>query len=151
MTNIESFQLLAGGTLDLLGSRQKAFPLQLLAGELAGTADGLSLLARLALGGLFVMATKFHFPENALALHFFLEGLERLIDVVVANNYLHEQTFVFEFPNIDSDAGCPWRTPTSSRGDRPLKLGGWITELRDCREGRAKQLETSPFSEASID
>jgi len=99
--------VLARGTLDLLGRREKAFPLQLLAGELAGTADGLSLLARLALGGLLIMATQFHFPENALALHFFLEGLERLIDVVVANNYLHEQTFVFEFPNyVRHDAGC---------------------------------------------
>jgi hypothetical protein len=42
------------------------------------------------------MAAKLHFPENALALHLFLEGLKRLVDIVVANNYLHEQTFVFE-------------------------------------------------------
>src|SRR5687768_15610096 len=87
---------LARRALDLLGRGEKAFPLQLLAGELAGAADGLGLLARLALGGLFIMAAQFHFPEDALALHFLLEGLERLVDVVVANDYLHEQTFVFE-------------------------------------------------------
>jgi hypothetical protein len=40
------------------------------------------------------MAAKLHFPENALALHLLLEGLERLIDIVVANDYLHEQTFI---------------------------------------------------------
>jgi len=35
------------------------------------------------------MAAKLHFAENSLALHFLLEGLEGLIDIVVANEYLH--------------------------------------------------------------
>jgi hypothetical protein len=36
------------------------------------------------------MTAELHLAENALALHFFLEGFERLIDVVVANDNLHE-------------------------------------------------------------
>jgi hypothetical protein len=109
---------LAGGALDFLGSRQKAFALQFLAGELAGTADCLGLLARLALRGLFIMATKLHFPENALALHLLLEGLERLIDVIVANNYLHEQTFI-----------C------ATKGQSPFKMAGGISEVPRDVEG----------------
>jgi hypothetical protein len=30
-----------------------------------------------------------HLPEQALALHLLFEGLQRLIDIVVANEYLH--------------------------------------------------------------
>jgi hypothetical protein len=88
----------AGRSLDFFGGRQQALALQFLAGELAGTADGFGLFARPALGGFFVVAAQLHFPENTLALHLLLEGLERLIDVVVANNYLHEQTFVWGQP-----------------------------------------------------
>ena len=36
------------------------------------------------------MAAKLHLAENALALHLFLEGLQSLVDVVVANDNLHE-------------------------------------------------------------
>jgi hypothetical protein len=75
---------------DLLGGREQAFALQALTGQLAGAADGFRLLAGLLLGGLFVMAAELHLAENALALHLFLEGLERLIDVIVANDNLHE-------------------------------------------------------------
>jgi hypothetical protein len=90
-------QALTGGALDLLGGWKQTFPLQLLAGELAGPANGLGLFAGFPLRGLFIVPAQLHFPENALALHLFLEGFQRLIDVVVANNYLHEQTFVFEW------------------------------------------------------
>jgi hypothetical protein len=69
--------------------RQKALALHLLAGELAGAADGLGFLARALLGGLFVMAAKLHLAENALALHLLLERLQGLIDIIVANENLH--------------------------------------------------------------
>jgi hypothetical protein len=36
------------------------------------------------------VAAKLHFAENALALHLLLQRLEGLIDVVVANENLHE-------------------------------------------------------------
>jgi hypothetical protein len=69
--------------------RQQAFALQLLAGELAGPANRLGLLARLLFRRLFVMTAKLHLAENALALHLFLERLESLIDVIIANENLH--------------------------------------------------------------
>jgi hypothetical protein len=35
------------------------------------------------------MLLELHFAENAFALQFFLQGAERLIDIVVANTNLH--------------------------------------------------------------
>ena len=35
------------------------------------------------------MAAELHLAENALALHFLLQRLEGLINIVVANEYLH--------------------------------------------------------------
>jgi hypothetical protein len=64
------------------------------------------------------MAAKLHFPENALALHLLLEDLERLIDVVVANNYLHEQTFI-----------C------ATKGRSLFKMAGGISEVPRDVEG----------------
>jgi hypothetical protein len=78
----------ATGSLGL--DRQKAFALQLLAGELAGAADGFGLLAGALLGRLLVMATQLHFAEDAFTLHLLLQRLKSLIDVVVANENLHE-------------------------------------------------------------
>src|SRR5581483_6338049 len=79
----------AGARNDLGLHRQQAFTLQLLAGELAGPADRFRPLAGFLFGGLFVMAAKLHLAENALALHLFLERLEGLVDVIVANEHLH--------------------------------------------------------------
>ena len=36
------------------------------------------------------MAAKLHLAEDALALHFFLERLQGLIDIVVTDDDLHE-------------------------------------------------------------
>ena len=35
------------------------------------------------------MSAELHFSENTLTLHFLLQRFEGLIDVVVANEYLH--------------------------------------------------------------
>src|SRR4029079_14439550 len=79
----------SAGPGDGLGlHRQQPFALQPLAGELARTANGCSLFARLLLGGFFVMAAELHLAENALALHLLLERLEGLIDIVVADENL---------------------------------------------------------------
>src|SRR5262249_15197546 len=69
--------------------RQQAFALHALARELARPADRFRLLARLFLGGFFVVAAKLHLAENALALHLLLQRLEGLIDVVVTDENLH--------------------------------------------------------------
>jgi hypothetical protein len=84
-------QLLAleSGTLRLDRRGQQALALELLAGELAGAANGLGLLTRLLLGGLLVMAAELHLAENTLALQLLLESAESLIDIIVANENLH--------------------------------------------------------------
>src|SRR5262245_11821947 len=68
---------------------QQAFALRALARQLARTANGFRLLARLLLGGLFVVAAELHLAENALALHLLLQRLEGLVDIVVADENLH--------------------------------------------------------------
>src|SRR6185437_8360740 len=69
-------------------ARQQAFALQALALELAIAADGFGAFARALLARLLVMAPKLHLAENAFALHLLLQRLQRLVDVVVANDDL---------------------------------------------------------------
>ena len=73
----------------------EAFALQTLALELARPAHRFGLLPRLALGGLFVGLAELHFTEDAFALHLLLQGLERLIDVVVADDDLNQGRLLF--------------------------------------------------------
>src|SRR5262245_25439986 len=74
--------------------RQQAFALHLLARELAGPADRFRLFPRLLFRWFFVMAAELHLAENALALHLLFERLQGLVDVVVANENLHDCSFV---------------------------------------------------------
>src|SRR5947207_11242616 len=74
-----------------LGRGDQAFALGAFAGELARPAHCLTLLAGFALGWLLVVALALQLAENALPLQFLLEHLERLIDVVVADEHLHFQ------------------------------------------------------------
>ena len=62
---------------------------QALAFQLARTANGFGLFTSLFLGGLFKVAAQFHFAKDTFALHFFLQSLQSLIDVVVANDNLY--------------------------------------------------------------
>src|SRR5712672_1388059 len=78
----------SGDDLRLAG--KEAFALRALAGQFAGPADRFRLFPRLLGGGLFVMSAELHLAEDALALHLFLERLEGLVDVVVANENLHD-------------------------------------------------------------
>jgi len=68
--------------------RKQAFALHLLARELTGPADRLRFFPRLSFRWFFVMTAELHLAENALALHLFLERLEGLVDVVVAEKAL---------------------------------------------------------------
>jgi hypothetical protein len=61
-------------------------------GELAGAAHGFRLLAGALLGGLFVVHVPLHLAERAFALHLLLQRLQRLVDVVVANENLDDDT-----------------------------------------------------------
>jgi hypothetical protein len=67
----------------------EAFALQALASQLANAANGFCLFASALLRRLFVVVAHFHFTEDAFALHLFLESAERLVNVVVADKYLH--------------------------------------------------------------
>ena len=63
-------------------------PVHALALQLAIAADGLGPLAGALLGGLLIGAAQLHLPEDAFTLHLLLEGLEGLVDVVVADDDL---------------------------------------------------------------
>ena len=67
---------------------QTAFALRTLAGQLAGAANGFGLLTGLLLGRLLVVVPQLHLAENAFALQLFLQRAQRLVDIVIANNYL---------------------------------------------------------------
>lgn len=72
-----------------LSGRLETFAFQTLAFQLTGATHGFGLFSGAALRGLLVIATQLHFTENPFALHFLLERLQGLIDVVVTNEYLH--------------------------------------------------------------
>ena len=78
------------------------FALQFLAGQLAGAADSLSLFASALHRGLLIVIAQLHFMENALALQLFLERLEGLIDIIVANENLHSDVL-----GLGHKAGLP--------------------------------------------
>jgi hypothetical protein len=72
-----------------LAGRNETLTLRLFAGELAGAADGLGLLARFADGGFFVSLPQLHLAEDAFALQLLLEDPKGLVDIVVADEDLH--------------------------------------------------------------
>ena len=73
----------------------EAFAFQPLALHLAGAAHGFGRLAGALFARLLKMPAQLHFPKNAFALHLLLERLERLINIVVANENLHLAAFSF--------------------------------------------------------
>src|SRR5689334_6799117 len=72
-------------------SRQDAFALQALALQLAIAADGFRPLARPFLARLLVMTPELHLAEDAFALHLLFQRLQRLVDIVVANDDLQRR------------------------------------------------------------
>ena len=86
--------------------RQQTFALRALAGQLAGAANGLGLLACPLLRWLLVMSAHLHFAEDAFALHFLLESAERLINVVVADENLNQDLILQCAPAVLTG----WRT-----------------------------------------
>src|SRR6185437_5984160 len=103
-------------------SRQTAFALSALAGQLARPADGLGLLTRLFLGGLLVVVPQLHLAENAFALQLFLQRAQRLVDIVIANNYLQaEPPFVNSSSVVELWRSCQWQ---SRRPAKPVTVVG---------------------------
>src|SRR5262245_45976224 len=69
------------------GHGDQAFALSPFPGSLARTSDGFRFLAGLALGRFFIRLATLHLTKTALALQLLFEDPERLIDIVVANEY----------------------------------------------------------------
>jgi hypothetical protein len=67
---------------------QATLALSALARQLAGAANRFGLLAGLLFGRLLIVVAELHLAENAFALKLLLQGAQRLIHIVVANNYL---------------------------------------------------------------
>ena len=68
---------------------EHTFTLKFFTRELARAAYGLCLFTGAFHGRFFVMLPEFHFPEHTFTLKLFLQSPEGLIDVVIANLYLH--------------------------------------------------------------
>ncbi len=69
---------------------QQALALGALMGQLTGPAHRLGTLARALFRRLFVMVTALHLAESAFPLHLLLERLQRLVDVVIADENLYQ-------------------------------------------------------------
>src|SRR5690606_31040567 len=111
------------------GAGQQAFALGALAGQLASAAHGLGLLTGLLLRGLLVVVTQLHLAEDAFTLELFLERAQRLVNIVIAYDYLQRSTALSKHWNVGLDkSGGTKKTPSptgraSHRG--PLYRPGW--------------------------
>ena len=77
-------------------ARDQPFALHALALQLAVAAHRLGPFAGALLGGLLIGAAQLHLPENAFALHLLFQRLERLVDIVVADDDLQRKAPVCE-------------------------------------------------------
>src|SRR5262245_34561045 len=110
---------LRGGRL----AGQQTFPLGALARKFARASHGLGLLAHPFLGWLLVVVPQLHLAENTLALHFLLQRLEGLINIVVAN--LNQQAVRSSL----SLGACRSARQTSEQNGLLLKLAPMLARL----------------------
>ena len=111
----------SGGGAGGRSGGQAALALGALAGQLAGAAHGLGLLARLLLGRLLVVVPQLHFAEDAFALQLLLQRAQRLVNIVIANNYLQaDPPFVNRHQWLKSRA----RQRLSRRPTEPVTVDG---------------------------
>jgi hypothetical protein len=94
----------------------QAFALHALAGQLAYAANGLGLFAGALLRRLLVVVAHLHFAEDAFTLHLLLERPEGLIDVVIADEYLH----VYPIPCLGCLPAASAANKTRSFGMEPI-------------------------------
>jgi hypothetical protein len=69
---------------------------RLLARKLARAAYRFGFFPRRFFRRLFIKSTSLHLSKDALALHLFLQDAERLVNIVVANEYLQGLSFPME-------------------------------------------------------
>ena len=77
-------------------------------------AHGFRAFPLAALRRLFEVTTEFHLTEDPLALHFLFQGAEGLIDIVVANRYVHGRSYLLLQQLVDFGRKKP--TPRLFRG-----------------------------------
>src|SRR5512146_2563944 len=135
MTAKFGLRCLARGARRARLGRNEAFPLSLLAGELAGPANGLCLLASALLGRLLVVIAELHLAEDAFALHLFLQRPEGLIHIVIANDDLHARHSPFQRVEEFRD----WQKPTLA-GTKGFRI-------HDCSNKRAADCPAMPCHE----
>src|SRR5690606_29690011 len=95
-------------------NRSEAFDLHPLALELARPADGFRLLAHATLRRLLVGPVALHLAPDPFPLHLLFQRLERAVDIVVANEYLHVSGNPFPVCMIER-ARTPVREPLTGR------------------------------------
>ncbi len=67
----------------------ETFALSTFPRKLSRTTNSLGFLPRFFLRWLFKICPGFHFPEQAFALHLFLQRAQRLLDIIVADGNLN--------------------------------------------------------------
>ena len=78
-----------GSLTPLRAAGSVALALKAFAEQFAVAAHRFGPLARSSFRRFFITAAELHFPKYPFALHFFLQGSERLINIIVANEDLH--------------------------------------------------------------
>ena len=81
----ESWLALAGCWCFRFGGGNQTIANSSLAGELASAANGVRFLPHLSFRRLFIGGPELHLSEYSLALHFFLQKFQCLVDVIVAD------------------------------------------------------------------
>tara|TARA_R100000656_G_scaffold123789_1_gene100758 strand:- start:224 stop:532 length:309 start_codon:yes stop_codon:yes gene_type:complete len=88
-------------------TRQATFALCALARQLTGAANSFCFFASAFHRWFLEVTPKFHFAEDTFTLHFLLQRFESLINVIVANEYLHELSLPFSnLPINRLNLGC---------------------------------------------
>jgi len=101
---------------------QQTFALETLARQLAGAAHGFGLFTGALFGGLLVVSAHLHFTEDAFALHFLLERAESLVNIVIANEYLHGRSC------LSSSSNRRWLTAAGLRSTEYRELRRHLAE-----------------------
>lgn len=68
---------------------ETVFALSLFTGQFASASYCFGLFTGTFYGRFFVVLLEFHLTEHTFTLQFFLQGTKRLIDIIIANLYLH--------------------------------------------------------------
>ena len=95
--------------------RLEAFAFEALAKKLAMPANGFGFFTCFLLRRLFVVVTKLHLTEDAFTLKLLLKRAQRLIYVIIANDYLQRSTALSKLGHVGLDRGAAARYPVADQ------------------------------------